>query len=151
MIPYVIELKKQGPLNDWEVPYFVRNFYDQVFNISQRCYMIKDGRHEVKAFDQSTNPLRMVSKTVREGLGESAQLRKRAWEYRTYRINEQQGITFDKWLELPPHILDGILNDIRREEQLRSQITTSPVPSVPARGDINAQRMDAMFEGSKAL
>lgn len=146
-------MKKDGPLDPWEVPYFVRTFYDQLFKTSERCYIIRDGRYEVKTFDEHNNPLRLVSKTTREGLMENSGIRRRAWEYRTYRIQEVQGLDFEQWLSLPPAILESILTDIRREEEQRKAITNRHENEIDGmgKGDITKQLGDALFKNSKAL
>lgn len=154
MIEYVMELKKEGPLDPWEIPYFIRNFYDQVFQISDRCYMMRDRRHELKSFDTNTNPLRMVSKTVREDLLESSQYRKRAWEYRIYKIHEVQGMSFKEWLEQPPYLLDAILNDIRAEEEAKQRHLhneNNAIDQLGLKGDMNKQIGDSLFRNSKSL
>lgn len=146
-------MKKDGPLDPWEVPYFVRTFYDQLFKTSERCYVIRDGRYELKGFDEHNNPLRLVSKTTREGLLENTGLRRRAWEYRTYRIQEIQGLDFQQWLALPPHVLENILSDIRREEEHRKAITNRENNQIDdmTKGDLSRQLGDVLFRNSKAL
>lgn len=153
LINYAVGIRQQGALEPWEIPYFIRTFYDQLFHTSERCYIIKDGQYEIKAFDDKTNPLRLVSKTVREGLTENNALRRRAWEYRTYKINEVQGMSFKEWLAQPPFILDMILNDIRKEEEVRQAIAKSHSNEVDrmTKGDGSAALADALLGGSKAL
>lgn len=103
-------------MTGWEVPYFTRSFYDQLYGISDQCYYIdKDGKKAPKRFNNYTEPLRLISASVKEGLTESEAFRRKAWEYRTYKIQEVQGMSFDKWMELPPHLMEVILNDIRSE------------------------------------
>ena len=112
----MVKLKAQGPLSGWEVPYFRRSFYDQLYGIGDQCYYIdKDGKKAVKRFTHHTEPLRLVSKTVKEGLSESEAFRRKAWEYRTWKIKGVQGMTFNEWMDLPPHLMESILNDIRNE------------------------------------
>lgn len=129
----------------------MRTFYDQLFKTSERCYVIRDGRYELKTFDDHNNPLRLVSKTVREGLMENSGLRRRAWEYRTYRIQEVQGLDFNQWLALPPAILENILTDIRREEEQRKTITNREENLVDGmtKGDLSKQMGDALMRNSK--
>lgn len=153
LIKYAVGIRAQGPLEPWEVPYFIRSFYDQLFHVSERCYIIKDGHYEIKSFDDKTNPLRMVSKTVREGLTENNALRRRAWEYRTYKINEVQGMSFKEWLAQPPFILDMILNDIRKEEEIRQAIAKSHNNDIDrmTKNDGSAALADSLLNNSKAL
>lgn len=153
LIKYAVGIREQGALEPWEVPYFIRSFYDQIFHTSERCYVIKDGHYEIKAFDEKTNPLRMVSKTVREGLGENNAMRRRAWEYRTYKINEVQGMSFKEWLALPPFTLDMILNDIRKEEEVRQAIAKTHNNDIDrmTKGDGSSAMADMLLNSSKAL
>lgn len=112
----MVNLKAQGPLTGWEVPYFRRSFYDQLYGLTDRCYFInKDGQKAVKRFTSHTEPLKLISKTAKEGLTESEAFRRKAWEYRTYKIGEVQGMNFDRWMELPPHLMEALLTDIRNE------------------------------------
>ena len=113
---YLVKLKEQGPLSGWEIPYFRRSFYDQLYGISDQCYYIdKDGKKANKRFSHHTEPLKLISKTVKEGLSESETFRYKAWEYRTYKMQEVQGMSFKEWMDLPPHLMESILNDIRDE------------------------------------
>ena len=113
---YLVKLKAQGPLTGWEVPYFRQSFYDQLYGIADKCYYIdKDGKKAIKRFNQHTEPLKLISKSAKEGLSESEAYRRKAWEYRTYKIKDVQGMSFNEWMDLPPHLMEGILNDIRSE------------------------------------
>lgn len=150
---YVIQLKSEGPLDGWEIPYFVRKFYDELFDIGDRCYVVtKEGKYETKTFTDKNEPLRMVSKTLKEGLMEGDMYRLRAWEYRTYNISSLMGMSFNEWLSLPPHRLDALLDDIRKEKELLS----SPPPGngVNDATSVEEQRrqlQEALIRGSNAL
>lgn len=153
LITYAIGIRSEGELEDWEIPYFVRSFYDQLYHTSERCYVIRDGHYELKSFDDKTNPLRMVSKTVREGLLENNAYRRRAWEYRTYKINEVQGMSFKEWLAQPTFVLDMILNDIRKEEEVRQAIAKSHNNDIDrmTKNDGSAALAESLLNNSKAL
>jgi hypothetical protein len=146
----VVNLKKQGPLDGYEIPYFMRKFYDELYGISEKCYVIKEGKYELKLFEEFNNPLKMVSKTVTEGLMESDVYRRRAWEYRTYNIATIQGMDFKDWMQQTPAQLEGILNDIRREKELAM---SNPPPNIDQMTP-EEQAMyyrEALIRGSKAF
>lgn len=138
-------------MSGWEVPYFRRSFYDQLYGISERCYFInKDGQKAIKTFNQSTEPLKLISKTVKEGLTESEAFRRRAWEYRTYKIGDVQGMSFNEWLDLPPHKLELLLNDIRAEAAAINAVKEElkaggPLPDGPVSNE------QLLLSSSKAL
>lgn len=114
-------LKKQyGKLTGWDVQYYLRVFYDQFFEVSKRCY---DANYKIRNHNTSTNPLRLVEMNTAQGLLESNGFRRKAWEYRTYKIHECMGMSFKEWLSLPLPYLEMILDDIRQEtkEQLEHQ------------------------------
>ena len=149
LVSYVVALKKQGPLHGYEIPYFMRKFYDELFGISEKCYVIRDGKYELKGFEETTNPLRMVSKTVTEGLMENDVYRRRAWEYRTYNIGTLQGMSFDEWMAQPLSRLDAILNDIRREKELA--MNTKPKVEDMTPEEQLAYQREMLIRGSNAL
>lgn len=151
MVTYIVGLKKDGPLHEWEIPYFIRNFYDQLFKTSERCYIIREGKYELKNFTPANEPLRMVSKTVREGLTENTVFRRKAWEYRTYRIQEIQGLSFKEWMELTPPIQEQLLTDIRKEEEHRRLIAKQDNNNIDRMtgGDLTERMTNQLLGGSK--
>lgn len=150
LIPYVVELKKQGPLDGYEIPYFMRKFYDELFGVSDKCYVIREGKYELKGFEETTNPLRMVSKTVAEGLMENDVYRRRAWEYRTYNIATLQGMSFVEWMSQTPSQLEAVLNDLRKEKELALSSTPPKIEDMTPEEQL-AYHREALLRGSKAL
>lgn len=149
---YVINLKAEGPLDGWEIPYFVRKFYDELFEISERCYVItKEGKYETKAFTELNAPLKMVSKTTSEGLMEGDAFRFRAWEYRTYNIASLMGMSFNEWMSLPPHRLDALMDDIRREKEALNAPSPPGGNNPPTAEEQRRMVQEALLRGSNAI
>lgn len=153
LVTYLVQLKASGPpLDGWEIAYFIRKFYDELFSISERCYIVnQEGRYEIKQFSERTDPLRMVSKTTTEGLMEDDAYRRRAWEFRTYNIGEIQKMSFNEWMAQPPARLEAILNDIRKEKALMESQTPPPPVNEMSEAEKKAYYRDMLIRGSKAV
>lgn len=151
LVKYIAQLKMEGPLDGWDIPYFIRKFYDELYEISDRCYILRDGRYEIKQFTERTNPLRMVSKTVSEGLMEDDTYRRRAWEFRTYNIGEIQGMSFAEWMAQPPARLEAVLNDIRKEKELMESTPPPKSPNEMSEAEKRAYYQELLVRGSSAF
>ncbi len=146
----MVNLKKQGPLDGYEIPYFMRKFYDELFGISDKCFIMRESKYEIKQFEESTLPLKMVSKTLTEGFLEDDVYRRRAWEYRTYNIGTLQGMSFKEWMSQTPTQMNSLLSDIQLE---KDYMTPPPPPNVSEMTpEEQAEHYrQALLRGSKAV
>lgn len=155
-----MNLRSTAELKPWEFAYFSRCFYNQYFDIDEVCYWRDNaGKYHQKKFTAANEPLRLVSLTTRDGLAHDGSLRLRAWEYRVYKIRENQGIDFLDWMDLPNYLIDQILDDIRAETATVNNLVeagkTAKAPPKLADGAVSpddySKHADYLYQKSKAL
>ena len=134
MIDYLVELKKSGPLHQWEVPYFIKKFHTELFGLTDVCYIPNpnynaldknSSRFITKNFSDANAPLKMVSMNNREFPMVTEKYLKYFREYRMYNVYAVTGMSFSEWMQLPPHLLEAFIEDIRAEEVLAKSLSNT--------------------------
>ena len=89
------------------------------FKISDGAYLRDDETREFvkKVFDRKTNPLRMVSASVKTGLLELGPFKRRFDEFRAYEVNVKTGLSFTDFLEYPTYYVEQMLTTLRAEKR----------------------------------
>lgn len=114
---------KLGPLeNNWEIPYFQRSWYENIFNMGETSYITENGLYKEKKFDAKTAPLKLISMNAKDGLLETFSWRQRFNDFRAYEVHKHTGMTFIEFLELPRFIVEETLNILREDRRMKERV-----------------------------